>query len=128
MKMKYSYSVAAESSASSSCSNVPVTCPLCSKTSPAVWKYFLKAHFQEAHKSVPVSTYEHLWKLSTFEIVEMKKIWVKRKTVVVKRTKKSMAPSLIVSESHRAHLPARYIVPYLWIEIEGTYLDFITVP
>ena len=108
MKVKYSYSVAAESSSSSPCSNVPVACPLCSKTSPAVWKYFMKAHFQETHKSASISKYEHIWKLSNFEAAEMKKIWAKRKNVVVKRTKKSNIPPLVVSEHHRTHIPARY--------------------
>ena len=79
MKVKYSYSVAAESSSSSPCSNVPIACPLCSKTSPAVWKYFMKAHFQETHKSASIPKYEHIWKLSNFEAAEMKKIWAKRK-------------------------------------------------
>jgi hypothetical protein len=107
MKIKYSYSIAAESSPASPCSNVPVTCPLCSKTAPAVWKYFMKAHFQEIHKHAPISKYEYIWKLSHFETAEMKKIWANRKNVVAKRTKKSKIPSLIVSENHRAHIPVR---------------------
>lgn len=109
VKVKYSYSVAAESSAASPCSNVPITCPLCSNTAPAIWKYFMKAHFQETHKSAPISKYEHLWKISDFETAEMKKIWTKRKNVVLKRTKKSKHPLLVVSENHRAHVvPVRY--------------------
>ena len=55
MKVKYSYGVAAESSPSSPCSNVPIACPLCSSAAPAIWKYFMKAHFQETHKSAPIS-------------------------------------------------------------------------
>jgi hypothetical protein len=110
MKVKYSYSVAAESSTSSPCSNVPIACPLCSNTASAVWKYSMKAHFQETHKSTLISKYEHLWKLSNFETAEMKKIWAKRKNVVVKRTKKSKVPPLVVSEDHRAHIPVRYCV------------------
>jgi len=108
LKVKYSYGVAAESSSSSPCSNVPVACPLCSNTAPAVWKYFMKAHFQETHKSAPISKYEHLWKISNFETAEMKKIWAKRKNIMVKRTKKSKNPPLVVSENHRAHIPVRY--------------------
>jgi hypothetical protein len=99
MTVKYSYGVAAESTPSSPCSNVPTTCALCSSSAPAVWKYFLKAHFQEAHKSVPASKYEHLWKLSNFEMAEMKKIWVKRKNEIVKRTKKLKIPPLMISEN-----------------------------
>ena len=100
--MKYSYSVTAESSPSSPCYNVPTNCPLCPNSAPAVWKYFMKAHFQEAHKSAPIPKYEHLWKLSNFETTEMKKLWEKRKNVVAKRTKKSTIPPLVVSENHRA--------------------------
>jgi hypothetical protein len=105
MRVKYSYSVAVESSPSSPCSNVPTTCPLCSTGAPAVWKYCMKAHFQESHKSALISKYEHLWMLSNFEIGEMKKIWANRKKVVVKRTKKSKVAPLVISEDHRAHIP-----------------------
>ena len=122
MKVKYSYGVAAESSSSSPCSNVPVACPLCSNSSPAVWKYFMKAHFQETHKSAPIPKYEHLWKLSNFEVAEMKKIWAKRKNVVVKRTKKSDIPPLVVSEHHRAHIPARYRVSLFTLEGVNDFL------
>ena len=112
MSMKYSYSVAAESTPSSPCSNVPTTCPLCSNTAPTVWKYFLKAHFQESHKSAPVSKYEHLWKLSNFEMTEMKRIWGRRKNVIVKRTKKSKIAPLMISENHRAHIPVAELARY----------------
>ncbi|KAF8223168.1 hypothetical protein L208DRAFT_1318277, partial [Tricholoma matsutake] len=112
MKVKYSYSVAAESSPSSPCLNVPIACHLCSNATPTIWKYFMKAHFQETHKSVPISKYKHLWKLSNFETAEIKKIWAKQKNVVVKHTKKSKNPPLEVSESHRAHIPVRYYFPF----------------
>src|ERR1700678_4026763 len=78
IKVNYSYSVAAESTASSPCSNLPVHCPICPKTDPAVWKYFMKVHFEEKHKALNLTKYEHLWKLSTFEGSEMRKIWAKR--------------------------------------------------
>ena len=98
------YSVAAPSSP---CSNVPVSCPLCPKSNPAVWKYFLKVHFQDKHKTAPLMKYEHLWKLSNFEISEMKKFWSKRMNISAKRTKKSKLPPLVVSEDHRARIPSR---------------------
>jgi hypothetical protein len=69
----------------------------------------MKAHFQESHKSAPISKYEHLWKLSNFETTEMKKLWERRRNVVMKRTKKSKVPPLLVSENHRAHIPVRYL-------------------
>jgi hypothetical protein len=109
MKINYSYRVAAESSASSPCSNVPIQCPMCSKSEPAVWKYFMKMHFEEKHKSIrPFTKYEHLWKLSNLEMSEMKKIWEKRSKVTTKRTKKSNIPPLLISDAHRARIPSRF--------------------
>jgi hypothetical protein len=105
MKMNYSYSVAAESTASSPCSNVPIHCPICPKSDPAIWKYFMKMHFEEKHKAL-LTKHEHLWKLSNFERTEMKKIWVKRGKVTAKRTKKANQPPLVVSEKHRAQIPS----------------------
>ena len=104
IKMKFTYSIAAESTEASPCSNVPIHCPICPKTDPAVWRYFMKVHFNEKHKSLPLTKYEHLWKLSNFEISEMKKIWAKRRKVVAKRAKKSKLPALAVSENHRARI------------------------
>ncbi|KAK7015632.1 hypothetical protein R3P38DRAFT_3570055 [Favolaschia claudopus] len=45
-KMDFRYAVAAESTSSSPCSNVPVVCPICGPRKPAVWKYNLEAHFR----------------------------------------------------------------------------------
>lgn len=67
-------SVAAESTSASPCSDVPMHCPLCPKLEPAVWRYFLKIHFQEKHPNAPFERYAHLWTLSNFEEAEMKKI------------------------------------------------------
>ena len=102
IKMNYSYGIAAESTASSPCSNVPIHCPICSKTDPAIWKYFMKVHFQEKHKTLDLTKYKHLWELSHFERSEMKKIWVKRGKVTTRHIKKSKIPPLVISENHRA--------------------------
>ena len=108
MKTKFSYSIAAESTSSSPCSDVPMICPLCSKTEPAVWRYFLKIHFQEKHPNTPSERYAHLWALSKFEEIEMKDIWKKRfKTM--KRSRKSKLPPLVISEDHRADIPGGYV-------------------
>ena len=64
--MTYSYSVAAELSPSSPCSNVPIHCPICPKSSPAIWKYFMRSHFKEKHKAL-LTKHEHLWKISNFK-------------------------------------------------------------
>ena len=99
--MNYLYSVAAESMASSPYSNVPIQCRICSKSDPAIWKYFMKIHFEDKHKLL-LTKHEHLWKLSNFERVEKKKIWLKQAKVTVKRTKKANQPPLVVSEKHCA--------------------------
>jgi hypothetical protein len=109
IKMKYSYAVAAESSSSSPCSNVPIHCPICPKADPAIWKYFMKVHFEEQHKTLPLSKYEHLWRLSNFECVKMKKIWAKRGKVTTKRTKRLKIPLVVISENHRAQIPNVFV-------------------
>jgi len=105
MKLNFSYNVAAESSSSSPCSNVPVQCPLCPRISPAVWKYFLKTHFEIQHPNAPMESHGHLWELSNFEVAEMKGIWEKRKNVSVRRSKKSNSSPLAISDAHRSGNP-----------------------
>ena len=104
MTLNYSYSVAAVSTASSPCSNILMHCELCSKSDPAIWWYFMKAHFQEKHPNAPFAKYDHIWTLSNFEMSEMKKIWGKRTKVTIKRAKKL---TLQISENHRAQIPSR---------------------
>ena len=109
VNINYSYRVAAESTASSPCSNVPIQCPICPRSEPAIWKYFMKAHFTENHKNLhPFSNHEHLWQLSDFELSEMKIIWEKRLKLTVKRTKKLNVPRLLISDAHCAQIPSRY--------------------
>jgi hypothetical protein len=110
VKMNYSYGVAAESTTSSPCSNVPIHCSICPKTDHTIWKSFMKVHFEEKHKTLDFTKYEHIWKLSNFERSEMKKIWAKRGKPTMKHTKKSKIPPLVISESHHAQIPAMYVV------------------
>jgi hypothetical protein len=87
---------------------VPIHCPICPKTDPTIWKYFLRVHFEEKHKTLDLTKYEQLWKLTNFEVCEMKKIWAKRGKVTIKRAKKSKIP-LVISENHRARIPTMYV-------------------
>lgn len=105
--ISFSYGMAAESSATSPCSNVPVQCPLCSRLDPAVWRYNLKYHFCVKHPNANISKYDVLWKLSNFETAEMKKIWVARHKVLVKRKKKSTHPALVISKAHSSRMALR---------------------
>jgi hypothetical protein len=100
--MNYSYGIVAESTPSSPCSNVPIHCPICPKTDPAIWKYFMKVHFEENIKTLDLTKYERLWKLSNFEKSEMKKKWIKRGKVTARRMRKPKGPPLVISENHRA--------------------------
>ncbi|KAF6745690.1 hypothetical protein DFP72DRAFT_1077229 [Ephemerocybe angulata] len=102
--VKFYYNSAASSTATAPCSNVPVTCPLCSKGSPAVWKYNLKEHFRHKHPNqLTKPEYADLWSISQFEQREMKEIWKKRNVVPVRRTgKKASAIVLVVSDKHKS--------------------------
>jgi hypothetical protein len=62
---------------------------------------------------VPTTTVGNIWKLTTFELMEMKRIWANRTKVYVKRTKKSKIPPLTISEDHRAQIPARYFIIFV---------------
>ncbi|KAF4612577.1 hypothetical protein D9613_012728 [Agrocybe pediades] len=105
VKIKYQYRVASESTRSSPCSNVPIQCPLCPKSNPAVWRYSMKIHFQEKHpQQAPFDKYSDMWELTNFEKTEMKKIWAQRSNAPVKRTKKARV-ALVISETHRARIP-----------------------
>ncbi|KAF8173644.1 hypothetical protein BJ912DRAFT_859221, partial [Pholiota molesta] len=123
MKVKFSYRVASESTNASPCSNVPIQCPRCSTTDPAIWKYFLRVHFLEKHKDAPLKKYEDLWKLSDFEKAEMKRIWARRSHVVVKRTKKAGNVSVVVSEDHRAQIPRRHVNGFVQASKKGVLIE-----
>lgn len=112
LKVNYSYSVVAESTPSSPCSNVPIHCPVCPKSGPAIWKYFMKSDFKEKHRTL-LTKHEHLWKISNFERAEMKKIWAKQGKVTAKHNKKSKASPLIISEKHCVQIPLMYH-RFLW--------------
>ena len=52
-----------------------------------------------------MENHSYLWKLSNFEVVEMKRIWEKRKNVSVRRPKKSNLAPLVISDAHRSGNP-----------------------
>ena len=70
----------------------------------------MKVHFEEKHKTLDLTEYERLWKLSNFEKSEMKKIWIKRGKVTAKRTRKSKVLPLVISENHRARIPEMCVI------------------
>lgn len=99
----FRYGVAAESTPTNLCSNVPVLCPICpEKTSPAVWKYNLRAHISSKHLTASLTRYAHLWEITKFEQGQMLSFWRERLIPVVRRTSKADNNSLkfVISEAH----------------------------
>ena len=78
INMNYSYGKAVQSTTISPCYNVPIQRPVCPKTDPAIWTYFIKVYFNKKHQSLPLTKYLHLWELSNFEKSEMSRIWGKQ--------------------------------------------------
>lgn len=110
VKVKYSYGVASESTASSQCSNMPIHCPLCPKSDLVIWRYSFKLHFQQKHPNAQFLQYEDVWKLTNFEITEMKRIWANRTKVMAKCTKKLKLLPLAISEAHCVQVPSRCFI------------------
>ncbi|KAF6746501.1 hypothetical protein DFP72DRAFT_823118 [Ephemerocybe angulata] len=110
--ISYVYGVAATSSTSSPCSNVPLRCPLCSRAEPAVWRYNLHQHIIAVHPTSSPADYSDLWTISDTERAAMKKIWSSRQPKAPKRVRKSNAPALVVSQAHisTAVTPIRYVL------------------
>ncbi|KAF8064367.1 hypothetical protein FPV67DRAFT_1699246 [Lyophyllum atratum] len=96
--LNFTYTIASESKPSSPCSNVPISCPLCPKTSPAVWQYNWKHHFASAHPAASFANYSSTAEHTNFEKFEMKRVWDDRRNIAVKRTKKD------VSVAHSSHV------------------------
>ena len=79
----------------------------------------MKIHFEEKHKTLDLTKYEHLWRLSNFEVSKMKKIWVKRGKVTIKRAKKSKIAPLVISEGHCTQIPALYVSFFVFCNVKG---------
>ncbi|KAF8054503.1 hypothetical protein FPV67DRAFT_1440289, partial [Lyophyllum atratum] len=107
IKLTFSYGVAAVSTQTAPCSNVPIKCPSCKGKEPAVWRYNLEEHYRRVHDKVDTTKHKRHWGISNFEKAAMKEIWRKHQRVVVKRKKKTNIPALVVSDAHRAGIPAR---------------------
>ncbi len=73
--LSFNYQKAAQSTHTSPCSNVPITCPHCSSSQPAVWWYNLESHFKTHHASDDVSQYSKLYILTQKERDVMHLLW-----------------------------------------------------
>ena len=109
--LKFSYSTAELSTSSSPCSNVPIRCPICIKTSPAApahWRYNLEYHIKARHPGEDPSRYKHLWAIGEAETLQLKTIWIERhKKKRSRKSRKGGLPPLIISKAHSSRLAFR---------------------
>ena len=98
---KLFYSAAATERTHSPCTNVPVTCPLCPSTSPAVWKYNMKKHLAHIHPSTKGRDFPEAYVIGNSEKAALKILWEKRFTVPHRRRQhNATSNSLPISELH----------------------------
>lgn len=102
--VNYQYARAASSVKTAPCSNVPLVCPLCPKSDPAVWKYNLEHHLIHRHSVNASKQYMHLWEIKQDERDAMKFIWTNRKKTKLTRKSKKKQGSvrLQISDEHKS--------------------------
>lgn len=100
----FKYGTASSSGPSNPCTNVPISCPFCSSTASAVWKYNMKEHLKAKHPNITLSAHTLIWKICETEREEMKRIWSDRKTIKTKRMSKKRKIPLEISEAHSSRL------------------------
>ncbi|KAJ3548106.1 hypothetical protein NMY22_g1393 [Coprinellus aureogranulatus] len=98
--VNYQYARAATSVKSAPCSNVPLRCPLCPKSEPAVWRYNLEQHLKFAHSPDAATRYAELWEIDETERTAMKFIWSNRKKQKARKSKKKKEQGLTISKEH----------------------------
>ncbi|KZV81561.1 hypothetical protein EXIGLDRAFT_844497 [Exidia glandulosa HHB12029] len=99
-KLTMQYGTAAQSSESSPSSNVPIRCPWCPETQPAVWKYNLLQHARKAHPLRDPAELLNVAKVGATEKELLKKIWTQRHVVKKKRKSKKKKAALTISDAH----------------------------
>lgn len=112
---KIAYKSAAASVPNAPCSNVPIACPLCKKSDPAVWKYNFETHLKKVHpKSASNPRLLELGMISAAERAGMKIIFAARNTARKKGKGKSTSKSLVISEAHSSRLAfAKYAIQFI---------------
>ncbi|EJD42454.1 hypothetical protein AURDEDRAFT_26870, partial [Auricularia subglabra TFB-10046 SS5] len=101
----FKYAFAAKSTAHSPCSNVPIICPRCPDTQPAVWKYNFLEHLRQAHPTAAPEDYKELYELSTSEVEALRSVWTARHHPRRVSRKSSNVVELKISDAHRAVIP-----------------------
>jgi hypothetical protein len=100
--VKFAYQSASTSSANAPCSNVPLICAICPSSSPAVWRYNMKAHFKTHHTAIQWAAYEPQYIVSDSEKAAMQALWQKKPRTRRKSHKHQAA--LVISEIHSSRL------------------------
>ncbi|SJL18192.1 uncharacterized protein ARMOST_21770 [Armillaria ostoyae] len=127
LAVTFKYRIAAASTKTAPCSNVPIQCPLCPPNHPAIWKYSAKYHFMSRHPVADLNQWKHLWEISRAERTAMDKVWDERRKVPKlkgknKQKKDDLGP-LRVSEAHSSRLARRTTDVGDYNEEEATPID-----
>ncbi|KAJ7291828.1 hypothetical protein C8J57DRAFT_1044147, partial [Mycena rebaudengoi] len=107
--IKFTYSLAAKSTPSSPCSNVPIDCKLCGTGKPAIWRYNYVHHLRSVHPTAPIEKYFAIWDISVAEKSAMKEVWKSRaRGVPIAKKRAPKTAPLVISEAHSSRLSMRY--------------------
>jgi hypothetical protein len=118
--LRLSYAVASLSTISSPCSNIPVQCPWCPQSAPAIWRYNMFYHIKNNHMQVSLNENKDIWNIGNSERDGLKKVWEKRNKVTKNRkSKKWSGANLVISTAHASHQVLRYsscdIIMDMWL-------------
>lgn len=108
--VKFNYSVAAESSAASPCTNVPITCPWCPSKDPAVWKYNMHGHVKARHSHVSIRDHEDLWRIETEERDGLEVKWKGSRKLKKTQTSRKTGTAMVISEAHTTQVILREVI------------------
>ena len=103
---RFSYASAVTETPHSPCTNVPITCPLCPSTASAIWKYNIKAHFSNNHRSADFEQHVSNSIISESEKAALRIKWEKRHKTRRSKTSKRLGAQvpLTISEHHSSRL------------------------
>lgn len=114
---KFSYSVAATSTKSSPCSNVPIACQYCPPHAAAVWRYNFVQHMRRCHPNIKITAqHEEDAALAEGELEGLEVLWKKPTRAIGKRKCKpargkgrgrDLDIKMALSEAHSSRLALR---------------------
>ena len=91
------------------CTNYPLSCPICPRGTPAVWKYNLRAHILTTHPLYNAELHEPIWRRHPDEDQLMKAEWEKLRRSRQRPSKETSTRKLKVSDGHSSRLALRYV-------------------